>query len=981
MYNYSQFNFSLKRTTLLLIGGLLTSSFVVGQATYYVAETGNDANDGRSPDHPFRTVTRVNILRLQPGDSLLFRRGDSFGAGLVLQHSGTAQKPIVVGAYGTGQKPRLTGAISVTGWVQQGNGLWRATCAGCVSNPTGLFRNNNALPLGRYPNADAPNRGYLIIKSHRDNKLLESEQPFIDNWTGAEVVLRPAHWIIDRARVTKQQSHSLSLDNRSTYPLLDGWGFFLQNHLATLDQPGEWFYDANLKTFWLIDNQSNPNEHTLTATVIDYGLTITGAAHLRIEGLHLTQTRSEGLLATNVQSLTLSHNAITNMGENGLSILGTGHSIVVEQNRITDVNNNGLWVSNYRNVKVRGNTLHRIGIWPGRGKSGDGQYNGLHSEVKSDGIIELNRLDSIGYNGISFADSTMVRRNVVSNFCLVKGDGGGLYVWNGSQLPMRGIRVEANLISNGIGTPYGSPNGLNSGANGIFLDDCVRSDDSEGINLVGNTVFTCSGYGIYLHAATGIRAIANTAFNNRVCQFIMYDNGGRCAIRQNTVKYNRFVSRDAGQWVAGYLSHTDDLPLYGSIDSNQYARPVDDTFIIRAVYNKTTGDDLTLAQWQKRFGHDRATRVSPFRFTPYRIDSLNLTNRFGSALNSIADGWSVWSPDQSGRVVAAANGPLGQDGLRIDFQSPTGIEPTYLLASRPVGLVKKGDQFLLRFEGVSALPKKVEVFLRQREAPYADLSARHSLLIDSTLHQHEWGFTTTANDTTALLVFQVRDDGQPLWLRTIRIYESRLTPIEPDSLLKLVYNPTTKDSLIQLSGHYRDLDGKRYDNRFILPPFTSAVLLADTTRPAAPPLLPSADLSLQLIFSRRVMAVGELFSGSLCVTNASSNSVSMVTLQLNLPGGLAFYTGLGWRAESGQQNTVQEDKAPPNRSRLQMVLPVIAPHQVVTAIFWLQATEAGQWSCQSQISTSSLSDPDSTPGNGLANGEDDMAWGDVRVIE
>ena len=43
---------------------------------YYVSADGNDSNDGKSIDTPWKTLARVDKAQLLPGDGVLFRRGD-----------------------------------------------------------------------------------------------------------------------------------------------------------------------------------------------------------------------------------------------------------------------------------------------------------------------------------------------------------------------------------------------------------------------------------------------------------------------------------------------------------------------------------------------------------------------------------------------------------------------------------------------------------------------------------------------------------------------------------------------------------------------------------------------------------------------------------------------------------------------------------------------------------------------------------------
>jgi len=70
---------------------------------YYVSNDGCDSSSGLSPDAAWKTLAHVSEQKLQPGDAVLFRRGDLF-RGTVRTCPGVAY-----GAYGYGEKPRLYG--------------------------------------------------------------------------------------------------------------------------------------------------------------------------------------------------------------------------------------------------------------------------------------------------------------------------------------------------------------------------------------------------------------------------------------------------------------------------------------------------------------------------------------------------------------------------------------------------------------------------------------------------------------------------------------------------------------------------------------------------------------------------------------------------------------------------------------------------------------------------------------------------------
>lgn len=306
----------------LLICSLLVTGTIDAQTTYYVASSGSDTNSGQSLDAPFQTLTKLNTLTLRPGDAVLFRRGDTFRGTLAIRQAGTPNAPIRIDAYGNGERPILSGSLPLTNWTQTATNKWQAPCPDCGSRVTGLFAANTPLPLGRFPNLTDPNKGYLTVQSHSGKTQLTSQQPLTTNWVGAEVVVRPVQWILDRAPIVSQNGNTLSLTNNTNYTLADGWGYFIQNHPATLDQNGEWYYDPNTKTVQLYSTQ-NPASGSITATAYDEALLISNS-YVTVQNLHVTQARKTNVRAVNATGLTLAELYVSNAGEDGILLEGNG---------------------------------------------------------------------------------------------------------------------------------------------------------------------------------------------------------------------------------------------------------------------------------------------------------------------------------------------------------------------------------------------------------------------------------------------------------------------------------------------------------------------------------------------------------------------------------------------------------------------------------------------------------------------------------
>jgi len=69
---------------------------------YYVSNSGNDSNDGKTPETAWATISRVNQENLSVGDAVFFERGGTWRATPVNTKTG-----VTYSAYGEGAKPRI----------------------------------------------------------------------------------------------------------------------------------------------------------------------------------------------------------------------------------------------------------------------------------------------------------------------------------------------------------------------------------------------------------------------------------------------------------------------------------------------------------------------------------------------------------------------------------------------------------------------------------------------------------------------------------------------------------------------------------------------------------------------------------------------------------------------------------------------------------------------------------------------------------
>ncbi|MFT3948540.1 MAG: acetylxylan esterase [Agriterribacter sp.] len=146
---------------------------------YYVSAKGNDQNNG-SISSPWKTIARINRQQLQPGDSILFKRNDTFRGNLI-PCSGNANAYMFYGAYGKGNKPLLLGSVNrsyKTDWISIGNNLWQTS---------GVFLSGttNAADAGNIIFNNEESCGWKLSSK----ELLQKQGDFYSDTRNASVIL------------------------------------------------------------------------------------------------------------------------------------------------------------------------------------------------------------------------------------------------------------------------------------------------------------------------------------------------------------------------------------------------------------------------------------------------------------------------------------------------------------------------------------------------------------------------------------------------------------------------------------------------------------------------------------------------------------------------------------------------------------------------------------------------------------------------
>jgi len=96
-------------------------------SNWYFANDGRDRYHGHSVEYPKKTISELNSLNLEPGDSVFFKCGNTWRERLVPLKSGSDEKPIIFTSYGSGDKPMISRSVTANNtddWITEGNNLW-----------------------------------------------------------------------------------------------------------------------------------------------------------------------------------------------------------------------------------------------------------------------------------------------------------------------------------------------------------------------------------------------------------------------------------------------------------------------------------------------------------------------------------------------------------------------------------------------------------------------------------------------------------------------------------------------------------------------------------------------------------------------------------------------------------------------------------------------------------------------------------------
>jgi len=285
---------------------------VTNQA-YYVSPDGDDANDGKSLDTPFRTIQKAADV-MHAGDTCHVRAG-IYRETIRPAHSGQAGSPITFQPY-QNEKVVISGAEPITGWSKDEGSVYKAKMPGDFfespfNQSDQIFVNGKMMILAQWPNTtlkvsepakavcsrfvSKTRKGNVATGVMIDDDIAPAEDGYYE---GAEIFFQPNHggwsWALC-GKVVAQEGDQLTFETFSNsgqdfkkHVYHDKSRYILYNLRKLLDAPGEWYHDkqAGMLHLWL-PSGGDPSDTTVEAKARDWAFILDDRAYITIKDLHL----------------------------------------------------------------------------------------------------------------------------------------------------------------------------------------------------------------------------------------------------------------------------------------------------------------------------------------------------------------------------------------------------------------------------------------------------------------------------------------------------------------------------------------------------------------------------------------------------------------------------------------------------------------------------------------------------------------------
>lgn len=366
-----------------------------------------------------------------------------------------------------------------------------------------------------------------------------------------------------------------------------GWGskYYVENHPALLDNPGEWWYDAGSGRLYLWPpTAGNPATLNIEISRRDNGFNLQDRSYSTLDGLTVELLNANAIYLGNYSN----HKAYGDTVRNA-TLRYANRGVFVEQSvsadapsgniidgftledseiaymdtdaiRLTDWWPNGADAfthSGVLNTVIRNNEMHHLGF---RADRDDAIGFSFHYANKL--RFEGNHVHHVALNGVQFSESVIkspktydfarheiktgeiiVKDNVVEKACQLGADCGAVKFWGSrpDNHVFRDVLVTGNVFRNTYGWSYVSSK------RGLWHDS-----DSSAVKGMG-------GFGLHVDNASGLHVYRNIAYNNAFNGYFFYG-----AWRDGEIIYYNNIAANS---LYGFNLDGSSYDSHGSVDT------------------------------------------------------------------------------------------------------------------------------------------------------------------------------------------------------------------------------------------------------------------------------------------------------------------------------------------------------------------------------------------------------------------------------
>lgn len=797
-------------------------SLPVQSATYYLANTGSDNADGKTPTTAWQTINKINTIKLVEGDIVLFKRGDVFRGEI---NSNKSPKNITFSAFGEGDRPVIAGSVQIGNWQQSARNaaIWETNL---TTEPQQLFANGKLMTIARFPNVDSPlQRNWLKVKANAGNNaftdtaLLGKPAKY---WQGATLRIRDYSWTYKVLPITAFDAATGKITATGLGNQLPEWGYFLEGKLEELDVPNEWFYDTTTKKLYFYPpaNQ-NPNQMLIEGSIFAIGLTIANYEdNSKVEHLVFRHFTDKSLHINNSANVSV-RDCHFELNTVGLSVWNTQNVLIsgntFNYNLMQSIVLQASSSFNVDNAVIEKNIILNTGMFAGYGRRSSGTYQGLGISVFGKAFtVKENVIKNTSHAGIDLKDSGqhLIENNVVLDSLLLLNDGGAIVMGaNGNQIRGNFLLNSLGNIdeSNGCGSTNSTPcshhssYGMGIGANSVYKDNLIEN------NVVANN----PDMGIRLNSFKNTKVINNLVFNNAP-GIVLEDKKG--ASSGNVVENNTIFSTHPDQLGLSLTSTANQ----GSYRNNYYCNPYSDLAVIQ------NNQRYSLAHWQQR-GFDAQSTWCNIRYPEYNTTSASNNQILNSFFDQDISNWS------NTKSVLDTTHQLDGNSLRVEYPK----DNADVNIGTNVLNIEENQWYKLSFSVKGTTFGDIQLRgNRTLPTPYLILEERFFAILPER-RDYTWVFPAKQS-TNAFKWLWTTDaqDSAKYWLDNVTFEKVNATPISPQTWSRLLLNPLPTSRQITLGKTvYRDLNNQEVKNTIDLAPYSAKVLfyVSGELPPPAPP--------------------------------------------------------------------------------------------------------------------------------------------------